>query len=172
MIVIGIDPGLTGAIACLDHHGEVRLIADIPVMQRASGKAAIKNQVSPAGLLEVLQICRQDDGAIQLMVLIEKAQPMPGMIKGNPKAQRSATTFSLGLSAGLIEGVIAAAGYPHELVHPATWKAKLKPGKDKEAARAMAIRLYPGAAGQLGRVKDHNRAEALLLAHYGRQLYH
>lgn len=169
MICIGIDPGLTGAVAAVNERGLYRL-ADLPTLQRGNKGAAVLNQVDPAGLAKILReiLCGNDKQEIQ--VFIEKAQAMPGKLKGSAKSQRSATTFSIGLSAGLVEGVVAAIGLTHQLVHPATWKAALKvpSGTGKEGARAMAIRLYPEA--ELHRKKDHNRAEAILIAKYGYDL--
>lgn len=174
MIVIGIDPGVTGALALLTPQG-VQTIADLPVMvrvqTRVKGKNGqmrdkITNQVNAAALSELLREWTAGADRNEIHVFIEKCQAMPGKLKGSDKAQSSAGTFSLGLSAGIVEGVVAARGLPHTLVHPATWKAVLKlNGKKKEEVRALAIRLFPSA--DLHRVKDHNRAEALLIAKYG-----
>lgn len=174
MIVIGIDPGLTGALAKLNHAGQLEILLDMPTMQRAGGGATVKNQVDGAALAELLRGWIREHDRTEIHVVIEKAQPMPGKIKGKPNAkpQGSASTFSMGLTAGIIEGVVVTLGLAHEIVHPATWKAKIKPGTGKEAARAHAIRLYPGAQPLLGRVMDHNRAEALLIARYGREKVH
>lgn len=174
MIIIGIDPGLTGALALITAQG-VQAILDIPVMVRSQSRVRkkdgqmrdkITNQVNASALTEILREWTAGADKTEIHVYIEKCQAMPGKIKGSDKAQSSAGTFSLGLSAGIVEGVVAARGLPHTLVHPATWKAAMKlNGKDKNEVRAHAIRLYPAAS--LHRVKDHNRAEALLIAKYG-----
>lgn len=178
MIIIAVDPGLTGGLALVTENG-LQALVDMPVMVRSKSRVKGKNgqmrdkesnQVNASALTEILREWTADHDRNEIHVFIEKCQAMPGSIKGNPKAQSSAGTFSLGLSAGIIEGVVAARGLPHTLVHPATWKAALKlNGKDKNQVRARAIQLYPTAS--LHRVKDHNRAEALLIAHYGHQTY-
>lgn len=175
MIVIGIDPGITGALAIITPHG-LQACADIPVMNRASRRVRSKNgemrtkttsQVNAGAFAELLREWVSGHDKNEVMVLIEKCQAMPGKIKGSSKAQSSAGTFSLGLSAGIVEGVVAAMHLPHQLVHPSAWKAHLKVPKGKDAARAMASRLYPAAP--LWKKKDHNRAEAILIAKYGHE---
>lgn len=174
MIIIGIDPGLTGAMALLTAAG-LQDCLDIPVMQRGTGAGSVKNQVNAAALDEILRSWSADHDKNEIMVMIENQRPMPavretpGQGKGFRITQGSASIFSLGLTAGMIEGVVVARGLRHELVEPAEWKKALKlsaKGADKKAvARAMATRLYPNAP--LHRVKDHNRAEAILIAHHG-----
>jgi len=177
VITIGIDPGITGALAILAPDGRVTCL-DLPVMERASRRVRTKagqmrdkitNQIDARALAQMLRDCYIGHDKNEILVLIEKCQAMPGTIKGSDKPQSSAGTFSLGLSAGLIEGVVAALGLPHQLVHPATWKAHFRVPVGKDAARAMASRWYPGAA--LDRVKDHGRAEAILIARYGQDKY-
>lgn len=175
MILIGIDPGVTGALALLTRTG-LQACVDLPVMARSSTRVRSKggemrdkvtNQVDAGALATILRDWTSGHDKNEVMVIIEKCQAMPGKIKGSDKAQSSKGTFSLGLSAGIIEGVVAALGLPHQLVHPATWKAAFKVPTGKDAARALAIRWYPGAP--LGKKKDHNRAEAALLARYGQE---
>ena len=176
MIVIGIDPGITGALALLTSQG-LQACVDLPTITRSSKRVRAKggemrdkvtNQVDAGTLGELLRDWTAGYDKNEIMVIIEKCQAMPGKIKGSDKAQSSAGTFSLGLSAGLIEGAVATLRLPHQLVHPATWKAHFKVPKGKDAARSMAIRWYPSAP--LSKKKDHNRAEAVLLARYGHEL--
>lgn len=179
MIIVGIDPGVTGAIAMIGHRAEFIHCVDLPVMVRTESRVRGKggemrtkttNQVNATALAAILREWLKDYDREAVHVMIEKCQAMPGMIKGNPKAQSSAGTFSLGLSAGVIEGVVGALGVPHTLVHPATWKAsiKLAGGTKKDVYRTYAQRLFPAAP--LARMKDHNRAEALLIAKFGHGL--
>ena len=88
---------------------------------------------------------------------LEKVNAFPG--------QGVASMFSLGMSYWGMAGVVAALGWPLTLVEPEAWKRYFKLGKDKEEARALAQRLYPEV--DLHRKKDHNKAEALLIARYG-----
>jgi len=162
MIVIGIDPGLTGAIAMVDHRG-MRCLHDMPVMARSAGSASVTNQVNAAALAQLLQEITAGEDKNAIIVLLERVAGMPKQAMGS--------TFSLGFTAGLIEGVVAARGYPHELVTAPVWKkhhgirAPKQPAIAKEQARTLAQRYYPEA--ELHLVKHHNRAEALLIARYG-----
>jgi hypothetical protein len=81
--------------------------------------------------------------------------------------QETRSTFTVGLGFGIWLGVLAALALPYTRVRPAIWKRALGLGKDKEQARLRAMQLFPQA--DLRRKRDHGRAEALLLAWWGRQ---
>lgn len=147
-LYLGVDPGLTGALAAVDRQGHVHLLEDLPTVTRGQGR--VKRELDPAGLAHLL---RPIAGEIRLAV-VEQVGSMPG--------QGVASVFSLGHSAGVIVGVISALGIPLQLVAPSVWKKAYGIGRDKGLSRTVATRLYPGAS--LARVKDHNLAEALLLA--------
>lgn len=160
MVVIGIDPGLTGAVARLDREGVT--VVDIPCIQRGAGTATVKNQVNASALQAEIKALVQGCDRQEVLVMIELTQAMP--------KQGVATMYSMGHTAGMIEGVVAAMGLPHRLVPAAQWKKAMKiaggkKSEKKEPARALAQRLYPAA--ELHLVKHHNRAEAILLARYG-----
>lgn len=161
MIVIGIDPGLTGGISMLGHRGQYHHCVDMPVMQRMSKSASVKNQVNGGALTELLRDWMQPHDKNEVVIVIETPIAFPG--------QNASTTASAFLTSGIIEGVVMARGYTHYLVSPSEWKKALKLSKDKEICRAAAIRLFPEAS--LARKKDHNRAESLLIAHYGFNKY-
>ena len=167
MILIGIDPGLTGALAQLDPKGGYRACLDMPVMQRGDGSGAVKNQVNCSALAALLREWLDPFDKNEIQILIEQAQSMPAVIKGKV-VQGGASIFSTGLTAGMVEGVVAGLGYPHRLIRPHEWKKALGLKSDKEQARARAQRLFPEAP--LSRMKDHNRAESLLIAKYGHDL--
>jgi len=164
MLVIGIDPGLTGALAAIDHRG-LQKVEDMPVMQRALARGKVKNQVNGAAVTQLLKEWTHDHDKVAVLVVLEHQAPF--RIAGD-KPQGSSSTFSLGHTAGILEGVVVALGLPHREVTPGVWKKALKlPGgaKNKGVVRSRAQRLYPEAP--LTRVKDHNRAEAIMLARYG-----
>ena len=151
MIVIGIDPGVTGSVAFLHtEHGYVDVV-DIPTMAHGKGKAKVKKQINPAGLAELFENVNVKK------VVLEKVSAMP--------EQGVASVFSLGDTFGCIRGVVGALGLPLELVTPREWKKHFKLTSDKEVCRAKAIELYPEAPLHLK--KHHNRSEALLIARYG-----
>jgi crossover junction endodeoxyribonuclease RuvC len=149
VIVCGIDPGLSGAIVIVDH--ETFDVRDMPCVGATSGKGW---RVSPSGLLLVLE-CRGIEHAY-----VEQATAMP--------KQGVTSTFRFGYGAGVVEGVLAALRIPYTMVNSASWKRRAGLiGKDKDASRALAMRLWPVAAPMLGRKRDHGRAEALLLTRFG-----
>ena len=159
MITIGIDPGLTGALAMLGHKAEFLRVSDIPVMKRLGPKAAVKNQVNGAALEEILRGWTEDYDKNEIVAFIETPIAFPG--------QHVATIAAAFLTAGIIEGVLSARHFAHQLVRPADWKKAMGLSADKDQARARAIRLYPEAP--LALAKHHNRAEALLIARYGHE---
>ena len=159
-LIIGIDPGLSGALALMGNAGLLAL-SDIPVMAKGKGSGKVKNEVNAAGLNALLKEWVSGH-ADDVLVVIERVSSMPG--------QGVASMMSLGDTVGCIRGVVAARGYPVHWVTPQTWKKHytLTAGKDvdgKELARAKAIQLFPEA--DLVRKKDHNRAEAVLIARWG-----
>lgn len=157
-MIIGIDPGITGAIAIIDSDGNLERVEDLPVMAKGKGKSKSKNQINAAGLAALINDMRKDGfGKRTVTVYLERVSSMPG--------QGMASTFSLGDTFGCIRGVCAALNIPVELISPQSWKKHYGIKKDKEIARAKAIELYPEAP--LHRKKDQNRAEAILIARYG-----
>ena len=170
MNIIGVDPGLTGALALLNHHG-LQAVHDMPTMIKGNGEGAVKNQVDPGALADMLRAWLEGKDKNEVLVVIESQGPV--RLPGN-KILGGASAFSLAYTAGVIEGVVATLRLPRELVTPSVWKKALgltTKGTDKKAlARAMAQRYYPEA--DIHRVRDHNRAEAILIARYGHLKYH
>lgn len=162
MIVIGIDPGLTGAVAVMDRAG-VRAVFDLPTMAvpGVGPKALVKRKIDGRALCQLLlQHCPAD--AEKPLVFLEKVSTMGG---ANNAVQ---TQGSLMRSLGAIESVVECLNYPVEQVAPQSWKKRFGIGSDKAKALETARKLHPEAATDLKRARDHNRAEAVLLAHYGR----
>jgi len=162
MLQIGIDPGLSGAIAFI-RDGVVTHIVDMPIAAKVHGSGnmvdalALKDAISwSAGLAGLIT-----EGIVN--VHIEAVSAMPG--------QGVTSTFGFGHTAGVIEAVVACMKLPRWYWRPQQWK-KLAgiSGKDKDAARTVASRLYPEIASKLARKKDDGRAEAVLIAHYGQLL--
>lgn len=155
MLILGIDPGITGAIAAVTPSGSLQWVQDMPI--RDGGKKARKaNEIDGASLARLLRVHVADIGE----VWVEEVSAMPG--------QGVSSMFGLGDSRGCIRGVLEALGLSTQRVHPRTWKQHFGLDSDKDASRALAIRLYPGCEA-LSRKKDHGRAEAILLARYGAQ---
>ncbi len=144
---IGIDPGISGAIAKLNDNNSFIGVYDMPVMP-GTGK---RQQVNAAELAKIIRL----DGGI---AFVERVSAMP--------KQGVSSMFSFGCSYGIVLGVLAALQIPVVLVTPQSWKKKAGiSGKDKDYARTLAQQLYPQA--ELGRKKDIGRADALLIARFG-----
>lgn len=165
MIAIGIDIGLTGAVGAVDHRG-LACVQDIPTVTDPDGK-----RIDGRALLELLR--RLAPPSEPCTVVFEDVRPRP---MGN--AGRHGNTMhsqgSLMRSRGIVEAVLDIARMKHQTVQPQTWKRHFalldsqKSEKEKKAASLKVARtLYPCAVRDLARVKDHNRAEALLIAHWG-----
>lgn len=151
---IGIDPGLSGAIAAIRPNGGIE-IADTPTMQVKKGKGK-RNEYLPAQMAEFL------NGYSNCHVFIEKVHSMPG--------QGVSSMFRMGEGYGLWIGILSALKIPFTKVTPQAWKKELMAGlKDKDAARGRAQELFPHAMVFLKRKKDCDRADALLIAEYGRR---
>lgn len=150
--IVGIDPGISGAIAMYDPEGQRMLrVADMPITAKSSGKG---NQVAAHALAIILR------DMAPTFAVVEQQGAMPG--------QGVTSMLSLGRTLGVIEGVLAALEIPYVLVQPQAWKkrAGLK-GADKDKSRTLAMQMFPGHATDLARKLDHGRAEAMLIARFG-----
>ncbi len=146
--VIGIDPGLSGAIALL-RNGEFAEVWDMPTMGRGSGT---KQQVNAAAVGLLLRECPP------CKAWIEQVGAMPG--------QGVSSMFNFGKATGAVLGALGALQFPQESVTPQKWKREFGLiGKDKDIARTHAIQLMPTAP--LSLKKHGGRADALLIALYG-----
>jgi len=143
--LLGIDPGIGGALALLS-DGEVIEIADMPVVTSRG-----KRRVDPAQLAALIASWRPIDHAG-----IELATARPG--------QGSVSMLGYGRSYGIVVGVLSALGIPYSEITAPGWKRKLSVPSDKGAARLRAGQLLPAAARHWPFVKHHGRAEAALLA--------
>ncbi len=154
-ICIGIDPGLTGAVAALDTDGKLLWVKDTPVAQ----KSKTKLEYMESGMAQLLGAC---DGVID-HVWIETQQSMP--------RQGVASTFKTGVGYGIWLGIIAAYGLPHTSVRAPAWKKEvgIAAGSDKDMSRVLAQQLHPSSVEWLQRKRDHGRADAILIAEFGRR---
>ena len=151
---IGIDPGLTGAIAIISDDS--LKVFDMPTMTvDRNGKA--KRQVSANELAELLYTCSGKD----CHVYVERVSAMAG--------QGVTSVFSFGRSFGMIEGILAELKMPVTFVAPATWVKGVGRGPGKDASRARAMELFPLQQEFFKRVKDDGRADAALIAYWGKK---
>jgi len=158
-IIIGIDCGLSGAV-CVLQGGHATFI-DTPVVKVKKGHEY--------DITQMRTVLRSFAISSDCIIALEKQQAMPAKLKG--RQQGGVSTFKTGYGYGLWTGIIAGLGMPYELIHPATWKRAMMfdQPKDKNASIIVAKRLFPDAADDLKRVKDHGRADALLIAEFLRR---
>lgn len=148
MRVLGIDAGAGGALALLDTDRNTLDVRDMPVVL-----VNRKAQVNENFLAEEIRMMSPDKA------VLERVHAMP--------KQGVSSTFSFGLSYGVVRGVLAGLEVPFVLIEPREWKRVFRLGADKGLARQMASRMRPQDAAMFARVKDHGRAEATLLALFG-----
>lgn len=163
MILVGIDPGLSGACGAIhvSDMGGVEFIGAIPVPIIPDGN---QRQIDCRELGAWLEGIAPD------ACLIENVQPMPSLagLDGNRRSMGATSAFRFGFACGQLRGCVQAYQIPCTLVHPVSWKRHfgLK-GPAKEQSRQLALELLPDAATALKLKKSHNLAESLLIALYG-----
>lgn len=155
---LGVDPGLSGALAFYDPNTNDLIIHDMPTHQiTRNGK--IKRQLD----LYQLGILIDSMANVTHSAIVEQVGALPG--------QGVTSMFSFGFSAGAAQAAIAAHLIPMTLVTPANWKRVMGlKTASKDASRLRASQLLPKHAHQWSRIKDDGRAEASLLAIYGAKL--
>jgi hypothetical protein len=142
--ILGIDPGVSGAIAFYTpQHPALVSVEDVPTAG---------DHIDAATLADRIQQMRP------AVAVIELVGAMPG--------QGVSSMFKFGRSFGTAIGVVQALDIPLHFVTPGKWKKHFRLSADKDAARALALRLWPDCAPNLARKKDAGRAEAALIARW------
>lgn len=156
-VFVGIDPGLMGAVACLDGDGCIICVHDTPIFTVQKNKG-IRHELNRNAMVGLLSHLPKGD----VCVAIERVNSMPG--------QGVASSFTFGMGFGVWLGIVAALNFTLDLVHPVRWKKVMMDGmgKEKDASRLRAQELFPSV--DLSLKKHHGRADALLLAEYRRRL--
>ena len=160
MLIIGIDPGISGSICFLD-NGKILDVIEMPVM--TDGKKN-KKQVNGSQVYnEVTKRIKQFEKN-QIRVVIEHVSAMPG--------QGVTSMFNFGQSFGILKGVCTAMQLPMYFVRPAKWKKYFNLlNSEKDASRTRAIEIFPYFSSQLSRKKDSNKADAILIASFYHETY-
>lgn len=155
-MIAGIDPGLSGAIAFINGNIVVHCL-DTPTLRLQSGKKT-RQHFDLQAMRRILAA-----GAID-HAFLEAVHSMP--------SQGVVSSFQFGMGFGMWQGLLAALGIPYTLVSPQRWKKAMLAdmGAEKSASRLRAGQLFPACAEQFARVKDDGRAEAVLIAEYGRRV--
>jgi crossover junction endodeoxyribonuclease RuvC len=153
MKILGCDPGVHGGLAIVEINDGAapQLVDAIDVPTIGTGA---KERVNVHAVQEwVLHHGPQH-------AFIERGASMP--------RQGVASTYKFGRSVGALEAIIALCNVSLEIIEPSMWKRALRlKGKDKEGSRQRALEMFPHAQHLLARKKDHQRAEAMLIAVYG-----
>ena len=160
MLIIGIDPGITGSI-CFFENGKIIDLIDMPNM--ADGKKQ-KRQVNGAQIYNEIFLRIKNLDKKNIIVVIEHVSAMPG--------QGVTSMFNFGQSFGVLKGICSAMQLPMHFVRPAKWKKFFNLiNAEKDASRTKAIEIFPYISPQLSKKKDANKADAALIASFFYETY-
>ncbi len=160
MLIIGIDPGISGSI-CFFQDGKIIDVVEMPTM--TEGKKN-KKQVNGSQIFNEIsaRIKRLDNKDIK--VVVEQVSAMPG--------QGVTSMFNFGQSFGILKGICSAMQLPIYFVRPAKWKKYFNLiNSEKDASRTRAIEIFPYFSSNLSRKKDSNKADAILIASFYYETY-
>tara|TARA_B100001063_G_scaffold65590_1_gene59564 strand:+ start:866 stop:1360 length:495 start_codon:yes stop_codon:yes gene_type:complete len=160
MLIIGIDPGISGSI-CFYENGKILEVLEMPTM--TDGKKN-KKQVNGAQIYnEILKRINKTEKQT-IRVIIEQVSAMPG--------QGVTSMFNFGQSFGILKGICSAMQLPMFFVRPAKWKKYFGLiNSEKDASRTKAIEMFPYFSSQLSKKKDSNKADAILIASFYHETY-
>ena len=160
MMIIGIDPGISGSI-CFFEDGKINEVIEMPTM--TEGKKN-KKQVNGSQIYNEIssKINKHKDQDVR--VVIEHVSAMPG--------QGVTSMFNFGQSFGILKGICSAMQLPMFFVRPARWKKYFNLiNSEKDASRTKAIEMFPNYSTHLSKKKDSNKADAILIASYFNETY-
>lgn len=159
MLTLGIDPGLSGALALLDEDGKIVELVDMPTLKTTK----TRREVCSCDLVGLFEDWRAHAG--EFRCVIENAGTRPG--------QHASSGLKAGTGFGIILGILAAQKVSVERISPQRWQKKMlgkvEKGTAKDRSRAKAQELYPMA--DLGKRKTQDRSDALMIAVYGHRAW-
>ena len=160
MLIIGIDPGISGSI-CFFEDGKIIDVIEMPVM--AEGKKN-KKQVNGSQIYNEISKRIKNIDKKNIKVIIEQVSAMPG--------QGVTSMFNFGQSFGILKGLCSAMQISMYFVRPAKWKKYFNLiNSDKDASRTKAIEIFPYFSSNLSKKKDSNKADAILIASFYYETY-
>ena len=160
MLIIGIDPGISGSI-CFLEDGIIKDVLEMPTM--TEGKKN-KKQVNGSQIFNEISFRIKKYEKKNIKVVIEQVSAMPG--------QGVTSMFNFGQSFGILKGICSAMQLPIYFVRPAKWKKYFNLiNSEKDASRTRAIEIFPNFSSQLSKKKDSNKADAILIASYFHETY-
>ena len=155
MLIIGIDPGISGSI-CFFEDGKILDVIEMPTM--TDGKKN-KRQVNGSQVYNEISKRIKKIDKTNIRVIIEQVSAMPG--------QGVTSMFNFGQSFGILKGMCSAMQLPMYFVRPAKWKKYFNLiNSEKDASRTKAIEIFPYYSSNLSKKKDSNKADAILIASY------
>ena len=160
MLIIGIDPGISGSI-CFFQNGKILDVIEMPTMNEGKKN---KKQVNGAQIYnEILKRISNNQNE-DVRVVVEQVSAMPG--------QGVTSMFNFGQSFGIIKGICSAMQLSVYFVRPAKWKKYYNLiNSEKDASRTRAIEIFPYFSSQLSKKKDSNKADAILIASFYHETY-
>ena len=160
MLIIGIDPGISGSI-CFLQDGKIVDVIEMPTM--TEGKKN-KKQVNGSQIVNEISEKIKELDKREIKVVIEQVSAMPG--------QGVTSMFNFGQSFGILKGICSSMQLPMYFVRPAKWKKYFNLiNSEKDASRTRAIEIFPYFSKQLSRKKDSNKADAILIASFYYETY-
>ena len=160
MLIISIDPGITGSI-CFFKNNKIIEVIEMPTM--TEGKKN-KKQVNGAQIFNEISNRIRDIERENIRVVIEQVSAMPG--------QGVTSMFNFGQSFGILKGICSAMRLPMYFVRPAKWKKYFGLiNSEKGASRTKAIEMFPYFSSNLSKKKDINKADAILIASFYYETY-
>ena len=160
MLIIGIDPGISGSI-CFFEDGKILDVINMPTM--TDGKKN-KKQVNGSQIYNEISKRIKKTGDQNIRVVIEQVSAMPG--------QGVTSMFNFGQSFGILKGICSAMQLPMYFVRPAKWKKYFNLiNSEKDASRTRAIEIFPYFSSELSKKKDSNKADAILIANFYYETY-
>ena len=160
MLIIGIDPGISGSI-CFFQDGKIIDVVEMPTM--TEGKKN-KKQVNGSQIFNEISVRIKKFDKKDIKVIIEQVSAMSG--------QGVTSMFNFGQSFGILKGICSAMQLPMYFVRPAKWKKYFNLiNSEKDASRTRAIEIFPYFSGNLSRKKDSNKADAILIASFYYETY-
>ena len=160
MLIIGIDPGISGSI-CFFEDGVIKDVIEMPTM--TDGKKNKKQVNGSKIFIEISERIKKTDKR-NIKVVIEQVSAMPG--------QGVTSMFNFGQSFGILKGICSAMRLSMYFVRPAKWKKYFNLiNSEKDASRTRAIEIFPYFSTKLSRKKDSNKADAILIASFYYETY-
>ena len=160
MLIIGIDPGISGSI-CFFQDGKIIDVVEMPTM--TEGKKN-KKQVNGSQIFNEISARINGLDNKYIKVVVEQVSAMPG--------QGVTSMFNFGQSFGILKGICSAMQLPMYFVRPAKWKKYFNLiNSEKDASRTKAIEIFPYFSSHLSRKKDSNKADAILIASFYYETY-